>query len=132
MKTKQTQSDAGFTLVEILIASFILAVGLLATSTMIARSTIQDSRAYYLTKATMLIEEILEQESNKQYMNSEFNAISGTTSTALIDGVSYNISCTVTNATPEDFCKQITCVANWNNKGKPGNIEYAYTLCKYD
>lgn len=132
MKMEQVPRQSGFTLVEVLIASVILAVGLLAVSTMIARSTIQDSRAYYLTKASMLIEEFLEQESNKQYSNSAFNSINSTSNSTTIDGIVYNIDCTVTNATPTEFCKQMDCVVTWNNKGTQGNTEYVYSFCKYD
>lgn len=132
MKMKQVPRQSGFTLVEVLIASAILAVGLLAVSTMIARSTIQDSRAYYLTKASMLIEEFLEQESNKQYSNTAFNSINSTSNSTTIDGIVYNIDCFVTNATPEFFCKQMNCIVTWNNKGKQGNTEYVYSFCKYD
>ena len=127
-----TPTQKGFTLVEVLIASAILAIGLLAVSTMIARSTIQDSRAYYLAKASMLVEEFLEQENNKQYVKAEFLAINSTSNSTTIDGIVYTLNCVVTNATPENFCKQMNCQVLWDNKGLQGNTEYVYTFCKYD
>jgi len=123
----------GFTLIEVLIAAVILAVGLLAVSTMIARSTIQDSRAYYLTKASMLIEEYIERESHKQYTQ-EFGNLTNSTSNINIDGTVYTRSCTISsdpNHTPEYFCKELTCRVDWNNKGTQGRTEYVYDFCKY-
>jgi prepilin-type N-terminal cleavage/methylation domain-containing protein len=122
----------GFTLVEVLVAAAILAVGLLAVSTMIARSTIQDSRAYYLTKASMLVEEIIEQESHKQYTAAAFSNIQSIVSSKTIDGITYSIDCNVQNGAPFSYCKEMTCTVRWNNKGLQGNTRYIYDFCKYD
>ena len=124
-------TQKGFTLVEVLIATVILAVGLLAVSTMIARSTIQDSRAYYLTKASMIVEEFIEQETNKQYSQTDYNNIANISTTKTIDGIKYNLNCVIQNDIPYDFCKEMTCTVTWNNKGTQGNTSYAYYLCRY-
>lgn len=132
MKNIKIQTQIGFTLVEVLIATVILAIGILAVSTMIARSTIQDSRAYYLTKASMMVEEVIEQETNRQYSQSEFNNTSNFTISRVVDGITYNMECTYqNNLAPIDFCKEITCTVTWNNKGIQGNTSYAYNLCRY-
>ena len=132
MKSLDVSEQKGFTLIEVLIASAILAIGLLAVSSMIARSTIQDSRAYYLTKASMMIEEHFERESNKQYSDDGFeDELTGSVNTTIIDGITYSMTCTVQNATPQPFCKEMTCIVTWNNKGLQGNTRYAYDFCRY-
>ena len=133
MKNQASKKDKGFTHIEVLIASAILAVGLLSVSTMIARSTIQDSRAYYLTKASMIIEEFFEQESHEQYSDIDFKNIKSFSSptTKEIDGITYTMNCVVQNATPFDFCKETTCTVTWNNKGIQGTTNYVYDFCKY-
>ncbi|WP_084435398.1 type IV pilus modification PilV family protein [Desulfomicrobium escambiense] len=130
MKHHNESKINGFTLVEVLIASAILAVGLLAVSTMIAKSTIQDSRSYYMTKASMLAEEFFEQESYKQY-TTKFGNLTDTTKSIIIDGISYERNCNVNNATPVEFCKEMTCSITWNNKGVVGETEYVYDFCRY-
>jgi prepilin-type N-terminal cleavage/methylation domain-containing protein len=132
MKILITSRQKGFSLVEVLIASTILAIGLLAVTTMIARSTIQDSRAYFLAKASMMIEEHFEAESNKQYTKKEFEEeLNNSIITKVIDGITYTMTCTVKDETPLLFCKEMTCAVTWNNKGLQGNTSYAYDFCRY-
>lgn len=133
MNVSHKNRQKGLTLVETLIASIILAVGLLAVSTMIARSTIQDSRAYLMTKASTFIEEHIEQESHKQNTDTDFDSIQSTTSPIIksIDGIKYSINCVVKDNTPLPFCKEMTCSAEWNNKGINSRTSYAYDFCRY-
>ncbi|SFJ13030.1 prepilin-type N-terminal cleavage/methylation domain-containing protein [Desulfomicrobium apsheronum] len=132
MDSFSNSTQKGLTLVEVLIATAILAVGLLAVSSMIAKSTIQDSRAYYLTKASMMVEEFFEKESHKQYSDVSFGQIETLSSpiTETVDGVNYTMNCIVQNATPFDYCKEMTCTVTWNNKGLPARTSYVYDFCR--
>lgn len=132
MNSFKFPDQQGLTLVEVLIAAVILAIGLLAVSTMIARSTIQDSRAYYLTKASMMVEEFIEQESHKQYSQADYNAIANSALTRTVDGITYNMNCVIQNNVPFNFCKEMTCTVTWNNKGLPGSTSYVYDFCRYE
>lgn len=120
----------GFTLVEVLVASAILAIGLLAAGTMISRSTIQDSRAYYMTQASMMVEEFLENATRMQYNKDDFNAMTGAAWSATIDGVDYNTACVLVDNTPIQNCKEMTCTITWNNKGLQASTTYVYVYSR--
>lgn len=123
---KATQQ--GFTLMETLIAAFILAIGILAAASMISRSTIQDARAYYVTQATLMAEEHIEQLISDQFDREKFDAIADSNASKTIDGVDYTMNCTVdNNYNGLRFCKNMTCVVSWNNKGIQSQVVNTYT-----
>lgn len=121
-------SSQGFSLVEVLIAVVVLAVGVIAAATMIARSTIQDSRAYYMSRASMMMEEFVENSTRSQYTSFAYNNITNSTLITDIDGVRYTMNCAIRDDIPIDRCKEITCVTTWNNKGLQARSQYVYVL----
>lgn len=130
--SKQTVSQTrnGFTLVEMLVASAILAIGLMATATMISRSTIKDTQAYYTTRASLMVEEFFENATRMQYSAADFNVMAGAAWNANIDGVAYNTVCILANNTPMNNCKEMTCTITWNNKGLQARTQYVYVYSK--
>lgn len=126
MTKKHTKKNEGFTLVEVLVASAILAIGLMGAATMISRSTIQDSRAYYTTRGSMMVEEFLENATRMQYNALDFRDMTGANLQETIDGVDYNMNCILANNTPMDRCKEMTCTLTWNNKGIQASTQYVY------
>ena len=130
MTELENKANQGFTLVEVLIASAILAIGLLAVSTMIARSTIQDSRAYYMTRASMIVEEFFESQVRDQYVSADYDGMTNTAFDTTIDGITYSTTCTIVNDTPIKNTKQMTCQVSWNNKGIQARTTYAYVFSK--
>lgn len=125
---KTTQQ--GFTLMETLIAVSILAIGILAAASMISRSTIQDTRAYYVTQATLIAEEYIEQLIPAQFDETKFKAIANHNTSKIIDGIDYTMNCTVQNNYRGLNCKNMTCIVAWNNKGMESQVvnTYIYAL----
>lgn len=130
MSTNSATTKSGFTIVEVLIAAVILAVGLLAVATMVARSTIQDSRAYYMTRASMIMEEIIESNIRIQYDKDEFKNLGNIALNTIIDGVQYTTNCEVQEHTPIDNATEMTCTINWNNKGINARTTYVYVFSR--
>lgn len=121
-------ATSGFTLVEALVASAILAIGLLSVATMISRSTIQDSRAYHMTHASMMVEEFLENATRLQYDADDYRTLNDTVSAKTVNGVAYTMNCTLSAVAPVDRCREMTCTVNWNNKGIQASTQYVYTF----
>lgn len=122
---------SGFTLVEVLVAAAILAVGLMGVASMIARSTIQDARAYHTSHASVMVEEFIESEARKQAKSIEYRDMNGTNGTdfiTTISGVEYTMDCILTENTPIDRCKEMNCTVRWNNKGLQSQTEFTYVF----
>lgn len=128
MRNIHNSFNQGFSLVEVLVASLILAIGLLAVATMIARSTIQDSRAYYMTRASMIMEAFIEETVRVQYDRDDLKDLNNTTSSTVIDGVTYTKDCTIQKNTPIKNATEMTCEINWNNKGLQASTTYVYVF----
>ncbi|MDY0275329.1 MAG: prepilin-type N-terminal cleavage/methylation domain-containing protein [Desulfomicrobium sp.] len=141
--SQQKQRNAsGFTLVEVLVASAILAVGIMGVATMIARSTIQDARSYHTTHASLMVEQFIERESGKQFLRASYQNINGTNAsveTETMNGVLYTMNCTISdgalvrkanNATERNCttCKEMSCIVTWNNKGLQSQTEFFYVF----
>jgi type IV pilus modification protein PilV len=129
---KQTASQVrnGFTLVEVLVATAILAIGLLAAATMVSRSTVQDARAYYTTRASLMVEEFLENLTRLQYNANDYKGMAGAVWNTTVDGVVYNTVCVLANNTPMENCKEMTCTITWNNKGLQASTQYVYAYAQ--
>ena len=108
---------SGFTLIEVMIALTILAVGLLALATLQIVSIRGNAFSTEMTYATMLAQSRLE-----QLRNTPYDSIPPTGGTPLTDplpatatskGIPYTIERTVDNNTPATDMKRITLVVLW-------------------
>ena len=129
-KTLRPTSEHGFTLVEVLVASLILAIGLMGVATMIARSTLQDSRAYYMSRASTMMEEFVENSTKNQYDSDMFGNMTDVSVDTVIDGVAYRMDCSLQEDTPIDKTKEMTCTIQWNNKGFQTSTTYVYVFAQ--
>jgi type IV pilus assembly protein PilV len=108
---------SGFTLIEVMIALTILAVGLLALATMQIVSIRSNAFSTEMTYATMLAQDRLEQLRNTPYES--IPPTSGTPDTEVVDatetskGMPYTIERTVDDNTPATDMKRITLVVLW-------------------
>lgn len=123
-------SCSGFTLVEVLVTALILAIGLLSVATMTSRSTIQDSRAYYMSRASTMMEEFIEDTTRDQYDKDMFSNMTNATMNTTIDGVAYSMACSIQEDTPIDNTKEMTCTISWNNKGIQTSTTYVYVFAQ--
>lgn len=125
-------TSRGFTLVETLVAAFILAVGILAAAGLIARSTIQDARAYYMSQASLMAEEFLESHIPAQYSGDDFGNLGSASVNRTIDGVEYQMECVLTDGGPLDMatCKEMVCTVTYNNKGLQSQVVNTYVYSR--
>lgn len=127
--SQQKQRNAsGFTLVEVLVASAILAVGIMGVATMIARSTIQDARSYHTTHASLMVEEAIEDMLEDQWRLATYRNMTAPVENRTINGVDYEMICILANNTPINNCKEMNCTVSWNNKGIQSQTEFTYVF----
>lgn len=125
---QKRHQDVGFTLVEVLVASAILAIGLMGVVTMVARSTIQDARAHHTSHASVMVEEAIESMLEDQWLLETFRNMTAPVENRTINGVNYEMVCILANNTPMNNCKEMTCTVSWNNKGLQSQTEFVYVF----
>ena len=128
--TSQQKSNQGFTLIEVLVAAAILSIGILGVATMTARSTLQDSRSYYMSRASTMMEEFVENATKNQYDSDMFGNMTNASIDTIIDGIAYSLNCTLQQDTPIENTKEMTCIISWNNKGFQTSTTYVYVFAQ--
>lgn len=118
----------GFTLIEVLMATAILAIGLMGVASVITWACVQDVRASHLSRGSFLVEEFMETATRAQYSAQAFNALTDATANRLIEGVRYTMNCTLAENTPVERCREVTCILSWNNQGSSASARYVYVL----
>lgn len=122
------QTCRGFTLVEVLIAAAVLSIGLMGVASLIVQASTQQIRSGHISRGSHLVEEFLEKSIPAQYSAKEFNALTDSNATAVIDGVRFSLNCTLTDNTPVERCKEMTCTLSWNNRGSQASTRYIHVL----
>jgi len=121
-------APSGFTLIEVLMAGAILAIGLMGVAVVITRASVLDVRASHVSRGSFLVEEFLENATRAQYSAQTLNALTDTATSRLIDGIRFTMNCTLAENTPVERCKEMACILTWNNKGSPASARYVYVL----
>lgn len=119
-------ASPGFTLIEVLMAAAILAMGLAGVATLVARAAVQDARAGHISRAAFLVEEHLEKATRAQYSAQAFQALTGTAASRVVEGVRYTLNCTLADDTPVERCREMTCILSWD-RGR-AHARYVYVL----
>jgi prepilin-type N-terminal cleavage/methylation domain-containing protein len=122
------KNSPGFTLIEVLMAAAILAIGLAGVATLIARSSAQDIRSGHICQGSHVVEEFLEKAIRAQYSAKAFHSLADCNASAVIDGVLFSLNCTMAENTPVERCKEMTCTVTWNNSGSHASTRYIYVL----
>jgi prepilin-type N-terminal cleavage/methylation domain-containing protein len=126
--TQKERHSQGFTLIEVLVATAILGVGLMAVATLISRAAIQDSRAYHASRGSLLVEEVLERAIRAQYSPQAFRSLTAMNASTVIEGIQFSMTCALAEDTPVERCRQMTCDLSFNNKGHLSTIRYIHVL----
>ena len=113
MKKKIIRSQCGFTLIEIMIAITVFAIGVLGISKMQIASIFGNKSAIEFTEAATWNSSKIENMLLLAYNDVELN--SGATG-QIIQGI-YTINWTVTQGDPVPNVKRINVVAGWKDKG---------------
>lgn len=117
-KIRKTDRESGFTLLEVLIAVMVIGVGFMATASMQGTSVSGNSRSAFMTAATYLAEDKIEELRNTDYMaitvaGSPENSIDEMGSAGGI----YSRSWTVVNDSPGLLMKTVQVTVDWQERG---------------
>ncbi|MBF0530225.1 MAG: prepilin-type N-terminal cleavage/methylation domain-containing protein [Deltaproteobacteria bacterium] len=120
---KNQRKPAGFNLIEVLIATVIIGVGFMAMASLQATSISGNSRSSYLTEATYLAQDLIEQFRNTTYINisTAGSPQANITEQGNAGGI-FTRSWTVVNDSPGIMMKTITVTITWQERGMNNNL----------
>lgn len=119
-RMKQLKKEDGFTLIEVLIALTIFAVGLLAVAAMQNSAILMNSNAGKLTHLSTWGMDKIEELSSLPYLDAELDPAGNPHSDSPVDG--YTVSWTVIDDDPVSNVKRITVKVT--GKGKSTSISF--------
>ena len=117
-KMRKTGRESGFTLLEVLIAVMVIGIGFMATASMQGTSVSGNSRSAFMTAATYLAEDKIEELRNTDYMSI---TVAGSPENNIDElgnaGGIYSRSWTVLNDSPGLLMKTVQVTVNWQERG---------------
>jgi type IV pilus assembly protein PilV len=117
---KKTSKDEGFTLIEILVAITLFAIGILGATSMQIMALQTNAKANRKTEALAVASEQMEKLINQDYADidsSQTNMVIGDDANENVSDV-YTLSWNVADDSPVNDTKTITVTVTWNYKGQ--------------
>lgn len=119
--------DAGYTLIELMIALMILAVGILGIWSMHGTAIRGNAQAMWITEGAALASDQVEKLMRMDYDDADLDA---GTHTRIED--TYTVEWVVSaENTPIDYVKTVTVTASWTVAGQSRSVSYVYYKAKY-
>lgn len=105
----------GFTMLEVVVAAFLLTVGLLATAQLIVVATSQGALSKRASDAATLAGETIE-----KFRDTNFHRLAAGTYTTnpMMDADAYTVTAVVTDNDPQPNMKRVHVTVTWNGGGQ--------------
>lgn len=126
--TRDEALAAGFSLIEALIASAVLAIGIMGVVSMVLSASILDLRSHRLSQASLLFEDIVEGMARTQHDPAQYRNMTAPSGSVTRGGLNFGVNCTLNEETPFAGCREMTCRITWNLNGRSYAIRHAYTF----
>ena len=117
---KSPAGESGFSLLEVLFATVVVGIGFLAVARMHGMSISSNSQSSYMTEATYLAEDKLEELTNQNFGDIDNTGSPETGLNELGEAVTngmFNRSWTVTDNTPGPRTKTVTVTVTYSERG---------------
>jgi len=135
MILRKITNQQAFTLIEVLLAMLIFAVGILAVTSMDLTSTQVNSRAADMTEATALARQKMEELLNMDFDDANLTDTNGNGLAGLDDDVTntadfsktsgrHTIFWNVAGNQPVNDAKTIRVIVTWQNRGENKNVSF--------
>ena len=125
LEMKRIFSNGGFTLIEVMIAILILAVGMLAMAMLQVTAIRGGSFANQMTQASIYGQDKIEELKNTAYAS----VANGNDTVTSGNGVTYTRNWTVTTDSPYTGSKTVNLTVSWTGpQGNPHSIQFSTIL----